>query len=172
MNSAHIEFGRERKMIEFGVAFEQFEFDVTTQGRKEMGGLGRHGLRGRLLQRGILLERLVRGFHVPSFVIDGGHPVTIHGGLAGDQIVNACRTLFVGEDSFEEQQRKSHPLQIHPDRFHRFPLRRVHSRITSLPLGFLTQGHFAIGFQPSDELLSEGEFDKIHVFRRCIPDCA
>jgi hypothetical protein len=29
-----------------------------------MVGLGRHGLSGRLLQRGILFERLVIGFHV------------------------------------------------------------------------------------------------------------
>jgi hypothetical protein len=33
-------------VIEFGVAFEQFEFDVSAQSRKEMIGLSRHRFRG------------------------------------------------------------------------------------------------------------------------------
>lgn len=56
-------------MIEFGIAFEQFEFDVTAQSCKEMIGLSGHGLGEWLLQRSILFERLVIGFHVPSFLI-------------------------------------------------------------------------------------------------------
>jgi len=39
MKSVQIQFGLECKVIEFGIAFEQFEFDITTQSRKEMIGL-------------------------------------------------------------------------------------------------------------------------------------
>ena len=35
-----VQFGFERKVIEFGIAFEQFEFNVPAQGSKEMIGLG------------------------------------------------------------------------------------------------------------------------------------
>ena len=44
MDGTQIQFGLESKVIEFGIAFEQFEFDVTAQRRKEMVGLSRHGL--------------------------------------------------------------------------------------------------------------------------------
>ena len=37
MSDVQIQFRLESKVIEFGVASEQFEFDVTTQGRKENG---------------------------------------------------------------------------------------------------------------------------------------
>ena len=44
MDGAQIEFGFESKVIELGVALEQFEFDVTAQSRKEMMGLSGHRL--------------------------------------------------------------------------------------------------------------------------------
>ena len=44
MKSLQVQFGFERKMIEFGVAFEQFQFDIPAQGGEEMIGLGRHRL--------------------------------------------------------------------------------------------------------------------------------
>lgn len=39
-----IEFGFECKMVKFGVAFEQFKFDIAAYGSKEVIRLGRHGL--------------------------------------------------------------------------------------------------------------------------------
>jgi hypothetical protein len=35
VNGVRIQFGLERKVVEGGVAFEQFAFDVTTQRRKK-----------------------------------------------------------------------------------------------------------------------------------------
>lgn len=46
LDGAQIELRLECKVIEFGVAFEQFEFDVTTQSGEEMIGL-RHDRLGR-----------------------------------------------------------------------------------------------------------------------------
>lgn len=46
MNNVQVQFRLECKVIEFGVAFEQFEFDVTAQSRKEMIGLSYHRLGG------------------------------------------------------------------------------------------------------------------------------
>lgn len=44
MNGVQIQFRLERKVIEFGIALEQLEFDITAQSRKEMVGLSGHSL--------------------------------------------------------------------------------------------------------------------------------
>jgi len=41
MNGVQVQFGFESKVIELGVAFEQFQFDIPAQGSREMMGLGR-----------------------------------------------------------------------------------------------------------------------------------
>ena len=46
LNGLQIQFGLECKMVEFGGAFEQFEFDITAQRSKEMISLRGDGLRG------------------------------------------------------------------------------------------------------------------------------
>ncbi|MCC6300356.1 MAG: hypothetical protein IT314_13765 [Anaerolineales bacterium] len=81
MDGMQVQFGFEGKVIEFGVAFEQFQFDIPAQGGEEMVGLGCDRLGRRLLQRSILFERLVIGFHIPSFLVECGDPVTVQGGI-------------------------------------------------------------------------------------------
>lgn len=44
MNGMQIQFGLESKVIELGVAFEQFKLDITAQSRKEVMGLRCHRL--------------------------------------------------------------------------------------------------------------------------------
>ena len=112
----------------------------------------------------------MRGFHVPSFLIDCGTPVPVEGGITGDQRWDACRTVLVGEDLFDEQKRKRDAFQIHRDRFHRLQVQCVHSLVTPLLVGIHTQRHVAIAFDWHDELRLECEVDKMHVFRRSIPD--
>ena len=50
-----------------------------------MIGLSCHCLCRRLFQGSILLERLVLRFHVPSFLIDCGNPVTVQSGIASHE---------------------------------------------------------------------------------------
>jgi hypothetical protein len=57
------------KVIEVGRNFEHFEFDIATDGGKEMVGLRIGGVSRGLGKRGILLEGFVKGFDVPSFLI-------------------------------------------------------------------------------------------------------
>lgn len=45
LECGNIEFGFEGKMVHMGGAFQQFEFEVATQGAKEVVGLCDHGLR-------------------------------------------------------------------------------------------------------------------------------
>ena len=71
---------------------------------------------------------------------------------------------------FDEQERKLHTFSIHRDRLHRFQRRRVRSLATSLLLGVHAQRRFADAFERHDELLFEGEVDRIHVFGGSEPD--
>jgi len=62
LNGAQVEFGLESKVIEFGVAFEQFLFDVAAQSRIE--GILRVGLAGdhlrTITERGTKKEDLLK----------------------------------------------------------------------------------------------------------------
>jgi hypothetical protein len=42
-----VQLGLERKVVELGLLFQQFEFDIATERAKEMIGLGRDRVRGR-----------------------------------------------------------------------------------------------------------------------------
>jgi hypothetical protein len=164
MKSLQVQFGFEGKVIEMSVAFEQFELNISTQGGEEMVGLGGHGLGRRLLQRGILLEGLVLGFHIPSFVIEGGHAITSQGRIAGDQIQAAGRAIFVCEDLLDEKKRKGDFFHIDQNRLTCFKIQRVDSLVTARPLLALAHGDFAIGFERHDELLFERAFEEFHIF--------
>ncbi len=109
----------------------------------------------------------MKGFHVPSFLID---PVPVQGGIAGDQIVDAGRTIVVCEDVFDEQERKPYAFQIDCDRLHRFQFQRVHSPVPSLLLGFRTQRHVAVAVERHHELLLEGEVANMHGLGGSKPD--
>ncbi len=84
MERIEIELGLQGKMIQLGIHFQPLQFDKAAQGGKEMIGLGRDRLRGRLCQRDVLFERLVRTLHVPPFLLGRGQVVKRQGGSAGN----------------------------------------------------------------------------------------
>ncbi len=102
-------------MIEFGCFTQPFEFDVSTQGSKQMVGWSSHRLSGRFFESSILLERFMVGFDVPSFTIDSRDLVSREGRIAGQQILNTRTTLLVYEDLLDEQEREidTFPLDFH-----------------------------------------------------------
>jgi hypothetical protein len=57
---------------------------------------------GRLGQGGILLERFVIRFHVPSFAIASGDPVVRKVEVAGDQIQDTETVVCVCEDLLDQ----------------------------------------------------------------------
>lgn len=98
-------------MIEFGRFTQPFEFDVSTQGSKQMVGLGGDGLSRRFFGGGILFERFMIGFDVPSFTIDSRDLVSGEGRIAGHQILNTRTAIFVCEDLLEKQEREIDTFQ-------------------------------------------------------------
>ena len=156
-------------MIQLGLPFQPLQFDKATQGGKEMIGLRRDRLRGRLGQRDVLFERLMITFHSPPFVIGRGHVVKRQGGITGDQIANADTAIFVCEDLFDQHERKVDSFEIDFPRGLRFQLQGVHSDIAALLLVGLTQGDFAIGFQGTNKVAVLLLFDKDHGFCRGKP---
>ena len=169
MERGEIELGFQGKMIQLGLPFQPLQFDKATQRGKEMIGLGRDGLGGRLGQRDILFERLVITFHLPPFVIGRGQVVKRQGGITGDQIANAHAAVFVCEDLLDQHQREVHSFEIDFPRGVRFQLQRVHSDIPALLLVRLTQGDFAIGLEGTDKVALLLLFDEHHGFRRGKP---
>jgi hypothetical protein len=107
-----------------------------------------------------------------SIVVDRdcGTPVTVSGGVTGDQIWDACRTVLVGEALCDAKKRKRDAFHIHRDRFHRLQVQGVHSLVPPLRCGVHTQRHGAIAVAWHDDLLREGACDTMHVFRSSIPD--
>src|SRR5712692_9433688 len=68
VQGSNIELGLEGKVVKLGGGPQLFKFAKRTQRSEEMIGLSDHSLSRRFGQRGILLQRLVIAFHVPSEV--------------------------------------------------------------------------------------------------------
>jgi hypothetical protein len=75
----------------------------------------------------------VIGFHIPSFLIEHGNPVTLQGCIAGDQKQDARATILVCEGLFDEQKWKRGFFHIHRDGHQSFEVQRVDSLVTSSP---------------------------------------
>jgi hypothetical protein len=68
MQSSNIEFGFERKVIEFGGFPQPFQLDERALSSKEMISLGGDSLSGRLFKGSILLEGFIG--KVPRSIVD------------------------------------------------------------------------------------------------------
>ena len=90
-------------MIGVSRDFQHLQLEISTQRCEEVVALCRGSHSGRLVQGGILRERLVIGFHVPSFAIDCGDLVVSEVEIAGDQIqdthtfVKTCLARWSGK---------------------------------------------------------------------------
>ena len=144
MECCNIEFGFKGKGIEMSGFTQPFELDVSTEGGKQMVGLGRDGLSRRLFKGSILLEGFMVGFHVPSFTIDSGHLVGGQGAITGHQILNPRTAIFVYEDLLEQQEREIDTFQIDFHRGIRFECQLVETHPLPIAFGVFTQGDFAI----------------------------
>ena len=96
-------------MVGVGRYFQHFEFDISTQRRKDVIALRRDSFGRRLGQGRILLEGFVIGFHVPSFAIAGGDPVVSEVEVTGHQIQDTDTAVCVCEDLFDQVKREINP---------------------------------------------------------------
>jgi hypothetical protein len=99
-------------MIQLRPAFQHFQLDIAAQRAKHMIDLRGDRVRRRLLQRGVLLQRFVIRFHVPSCAIDSGHGVRPEGGITGHQILHAAAPIFVYEDLLDQHEWEVNPFEI------------------------------------------------------------
>src|SRR5713226_651565 len=113
VQGSNIELGLEGKVVKLGGGPQLFKFAKRTQRSEEMIGLSDHSLSRRFGQRGILLQRLVIAFHVPSFLIAGGAVGEGQGGIAGDHIQHPCAAILVCEDWLDQQEREGDAFPIH-----------------------------------------------------------
>jgi len=99
-------------MVQVGSNFEQLQLDVATKGRKQMIGLGANRLGGRLFERSVLLQRLMKGFDVAPFAVDGHDPVVGEVEVAAHQIVATGTAVFVCEDLLDQLEWEIYGFQL------------------------------------------------------------
>jgi hypothetical protein len=75
MQSSHIAFGFERKVMELGGFPQPFQLDERASSSKERMSLGGDRLSGRLFKGSMLLEGCRVRFHIPSLTIESGDRV-------------------------------------------------------------------------------------------------
>mgnify|MGYP005860765623 CR=1 FL=1 len=157
-------------MVRLGRDFQQLQLDKGTQRREKVVALRGDGPGRRFGQGRILLERLVIGLHVPSFLIDSGDLIVGEVRIAGDQVQNTDTAISVCEDLLDQVQGKIDPLQINGHNGIRLDLQTIDAHITTLLLIFYTQGKLAVGLQRHDEIALQFMDDELHVIRRSEPD--
>jgi ISXO2-like transposase domain len=94
------------KMVQTGRLGEQLQLDISAESSKQAVSLRSDGLRGRVFERSVLLQRFMERFDIPPFAVDRRDLVAGEGGLTGHQIVDAARAVFVGEDLLDQRQRE------------------------------------------------------------------
>ena len=110
------------------------------------------------------LERLVKGLHVPPFLVDCGGIFSVTLEVAASQIQNPGAAVPVSstgvgsvyKDSADEKNRKVQSPQV---AVHRLAFRQVQgvcAREMPLAVGFITQGGCAVGFGSGSEEFVNG----------------
>ena len=100
------------KMVQTGRLGEQFQLDISAESRKQVVGLYSDGVRGRLFERNVLLQRFMERFDIPPFTVEVDDGVARERGLAAHQILDAGTPVFVGEDLLDQRQREIDAFQV------------------------------------------------------------
>ena len=157
-------------MVGLGSHCQHLQFNIGTQDREEMVALRGHCLGRRFGQGDVLLERLVMGFHFPSFAIAGGDFVVGEVEITGDQIQNNDAAIPVCEDLFNQMAGEICAHQINGHDRPRFNLQCIKLYIVPVNLVLKAQRHFAIVLQRHDKVTPQLVFDEHHVVYHRKPD--
>src|SRR5438034_10826094 len=115
---------------------QQFEFDVPTHTGKQVVCLCAHCVRGRVFQRGVLLQGLVILLHVPPCAVDCGDLVETALHVRAHQILGdfgdtaaVAVGVFVCEELLTQGQREVHPFEVNYPHLTHFQWHPVHAHV-------------------------------------------